>query len=110
MSDTDLKLMHRIDRLHREVPFAGSRMLQGLPGQESCKVRRLHVATLMKRMRIGMGGKGAWRDTVFVGRLWRTVRYEQVYLRASLRAHANAPEARAGIGRDLGFDNSRRPH
>ena len=52
VSDPDLKLMHRIDRLHMEFPFAGSRMLQGLLVQEGFKVGRLHVATLMKRMGI----------------------------------------------------------
>ena len=52
MSEADLKLMHRIDKLHMEFPFAGSRMLQGLLVQEGFKVGRLHVATLMKRMGI----------------------------------------------------------
>ena len=50
VSDADLKLMHRIDKLHMEFPFAGSRMLQGLLVHEGFKVGRLHVATLMKRM------------------------------------------------------------
>ena len=50
VSDADLKLMHRIDKLHMEFPFAGSRMLQGLLVQEGFKVGRLHVATLLKRM------------------------------------------------------------
>ena len=48
----DLKLMRRIDKLHMEFPFAGSRMLQGLLVQEGFRVGRLHVATLMKRMGI----------------------------------------------------------
>jgi putative transposase len=52
VSDADLKLMHRIDKLHMEFPFAGSRMLQGQLVQEGFKVGRLHVATLMKRMGI----------------------------------------------------------
>ncbi len=52
VSDADLKLMHRIDKLHIEFLFAGSRMLQGLLVQEGFKVGRLHVATLMKRMSI----------------------------------------------------------
>ena len=52
VSDADLKLMHRIDKLHMEFPFAGSLMLQGLLVQEGFKVGRLHVATLMKRMGI----------------------------------------------------------
>ena len=44
--------MHRIDKLHMELPFAGSRMLQGLLVQEGFKVGRRHVVTLMKRMGI----------------------------------------------------------
>ena len=52
VSEADLKLMERIDRLHLELPFAGSRMLQGLLKQEGFEVGRLHVATLMKRMGI----------------------------------------------------------
>ena len=52
MSDADLKLMYRIDKLHMEFPFAGSRMLQGLLVQEGFSAGRLHVATLMKLMGI----------------------------------------------------------
>ena len=50
-------------------------------------------------------GKGAWRDNVFVERLWRTIKYEEVYL----RAYASVSEARASIRRYLGFYNGRRP-
>ena len=46
VTDADLKLMHRIDKLHMAFPFAGSRMLQGLLVQEGFAVGRLHVATL----------------------------------------------------------------
>ena len=46
---------------------------------------------------ISMDGKGAWRDNVFVERLWRSVKYEEVYL----RAYDNVSEARASIGRYL---------
>ena len=52
VSDADLKLMYRIDKLHMEFPFAGSRMLQGLLVQEGFSAGRLHVATLMRRMGI----------------------------------------------------------
>ena len=48
----NLKQMGQIDRLHLELPFAGSRMLQGHLKQEGFEVGRLHVATLMKRMDI----------------------------------------------------------
>ena len=48
----DLELMKRIDRLHLELPFAGSRMLRDLLRLEGYKVGRRHVDTLMKRMGI----------------------------------------------------------
>ncbi len=50
VSDRDLELMKRIDRLHLETPFAGSRLLRDLLALEVIKVGRKHVATLMKRM------------------------------------------------------------
>ena len=52
MPECDLQLMKRIDRLHLEMPFAGSRMLRDLLAQDGLKVGRKHVATLMKRMGI----------------------------------------------------------
>jgi putative transposase len=55
---------------------------------------------------ISMDGKGAWRDNVFVERLWRSVKYEEVYL----RAYQSVSEARSSIGRYLDFYNRRRPH
>jgi putative transposase len=222
-SDADLVLMRRIDELHLEYPFAGSRMLKGLLQAEGHSVGRLHVSTLMKKMAIAalyrrpntskpapghkvypyllrnvavtrpnqvwamdipyipmargfvylaavvdwfsrkvlawrlsitlsadfcvealeealachgqpeifntdqgsqftsadfvkvlktaqvaisMDGKGAWRDNVFVERLWRTIKYEEVYLRAD----GGVSEARASIGRYIGFYNGTRPH
>ncbi len=55
---------------------------------------------------ISMDGKGAWRDNVFVERLWRSVKYEEVYL----HAYNSVSEARDSIGRYLNFYNRRRPH
>ena len=55
---------------------------------------------------ISMDGKGAWRDNVFVERIWRSVKYEEVYL----RAYDSVAEARTSIGRYLAFYNSKRPH
>ena len=223
VSADDLALMQRIDRLHMEFPFAGSRMLRGLLATEGRLVGRRHVKTLMSRMgiealyrrprtskpesghkihpyllrglaitrpnqvwamdityipmargfvylavvldwfsrrvlswrvsitmeasfcvetledalarhgkpeifntdqgsqftgtaftgllaasdiRISMDGKGAWRDNVFVERLWRSVKYEEVYL----HAYESVSAAREGIGRYLDLYNRRRPH
>jgi putative transposase len=50
--EADLAIMRRLDRLHVEFPFAGSRMLRGLLTAEGCKIGRRHVKTLMKRMGI----------------------------------------------------------
>jgi len=50
--DADLAIMQRLDRLHLEFPFAGSRMLRGLLAAEGCKIGRRHVKTLMRRMGI----------------------------------------------------------
>jgi putative transposase len=214
--DADLAIMRRLDQLHLEFPFAGSRMLRDLLAAEGCKIGRRHVKTLMRRMgiealyrrprttkpepghkiypyllrgveitrpnqvwamdityipmargfvylavvldwfsrrvlswrvsitmeaafcvetledaltrhgkpeifntdqgsqftgaaftgvlanngiAISMDGKGAWRDNVFVERLWRSVKYEEVYL----RAYDSASDARASIGRYLDF-------
>jgi putative transposase len=55
---------------------------------------------------ISMDGKGAWRDNVFVERLWRTIKYEEVYL----KAYDSVSEACVSISRYLKFYNSGRPH
>ncbi len=55
---------------------------------------------------ISMDGKGCWRDNVFVERLWKTIKYEQVYL----HAYATVSEARARLTTYLEFYNRRRPH
>jgi putative transposase len=55
---------------------------------------------------ISMDGRGAWRDNVFVERLWRSVKYEEVYL----RAYDSVSEARASLARYLLFYNTKRPH
>ena len=55
---------------------------------------------------ISMDEKGRWRDNVFVERIWKSVKYEEVYL----HAYASVSEARTSIGRYLDFYNSIRPH
>ena len=57
-------------------------------------------------IRISMDGQCCWRDNIFVERLWRTIKYEEV----SRHACPTVSEARAGIGRYLTLYNSRRPH
>lgn len=65
------------------------------------------IAALKKSgAQISMDGKGRWRDNVFVERLWRSLKYEEVYL----RAYDSVPEARHGIGDYFAFFNDERPH
>ena len=59
-----------------------------------------------QKIEISMDGCGAWRDNVFVERLWRSVKYEEVYL----RAYDSVSDARASLERYLNFYNRQRPH
>ena len=63
-------------------------------------------ALIRNTIAISMDGKGSWRDNVFVERLWKSVKYEEVYL----RAYDSVGDACASIGRYLNFYNSKRPH
>jgi len=58
------------------------------------------------KIAISMDGKGSWRDNVFVERLWKSVKYEEVYL----KAYDTVAEARASLGQYLDFYNRQRPH
>ena len=57
-------------------------------------------------VRISMDGKGSYNDNLFIERLWRTVKYEEVYL----KAYQDGRDARAGIGDYFRFYNTERPH
>ena len=63
-------------------------------------------AVLKRGIKLSMDGKGRWVDNVFVERLWRSLKYEEVYL----HAYVDLIEARAGIGGYLDFYNDDRPH
>lgn len=63
-------------------------------------------AVLPRGCKLSMDGRGAWRDNVFVERLWRSVKYERVYL----KAYDSVSAARADIGDYLGWHNSQRAH
>ena len=173
-SPEDLALMRRIDELHLEYPFAGSRMLRDQLRNEGQAVGRQRIRRLMRQMgiealyrkpntsrrilarrlsntlttdfciealqeaiarygtpelfntdqgrqatsseftaqlkangiRISMDGKGCWRDNVFVERLWRTIKYDEVYL----KAHESVSHAKASLGQFITFYNSWWPH
>ena len=58
------------------------------------------------RIKVSMDGKGRYTDNLFIERLWRSLKYEEVYL----KAYAGGKEARAGIGEYFDFYNLERPH
>ena len=55
---------------------------------------------------ISMDGKGRWRDNVFVERIWKSIKYEEVYL----HAYDSVPETRSSLARYIEFYNTTRPH
>jgi putative transposase len=63
-------------------------------------------AVLQRGCKLSMDGRGAWRDNVFVERLWRSVKYERVYL----KAYDSVSAARADIAEYLHWYNTQRPH
>ena len=68
---------------------------------QGSQLTSINFTTALKKAEIAIliDGKGSWRDNVFVGRLWRSIKYEEVYL----YAYKTVSEARAGIGRHLNF-------
>lgn len=86
--------MRRVDEMHLNMPFTGSRMLGDLlarygkseifnTDQGSQFISLAFTSVLEDHdIRIPMDSKGCWGDNVFVARLWRTIKYEEIYLRA----------------------------
>lgn len=75
---------------------------------QGCQFTSLEFTGLLKQngIAISMDGRGCWRDNVFVERLWRTVKYDEVYL----KAYESVTEARQGLERYFAFYNQGRPH
>ena len=100
-----LAIMHRIDALHGEYPFAGSRMMRDLLRAEGITIGRLAVATLMRRMCIEalyQRPNQVWAmDITYISMARGFV---------CRRAYDGVSDARASLGRYLGCYNTRRPH
>ena len=75
---------------------------------QGCQFTRAAFTGLLQEygIRISRDGKGCWRDNVFVERLWRSVKYQEVYL----KAYDSVGEAKTPLGAYLAFYNTRRPH
>ena len=91
-STADLALMRRIDELHLDFPFAGSRMLRDLLTAEGFRTGRRHVATLMKRMGIQAVYRKPNTSKPAPGhKIYRKRGRRQTLLGGSLRARLNGP-------------------
>ena len=75
---------------------------------QGCQFTSAEFTDVLKArdIRISMDGKGCWRDNVFVERLWRTVKYEEVYL----KAYDTVSAAKANLAKFFDYYNRRRPH
>jgi putative transposase len=75
---------------------------------ESAQFTSLEFTDVLRAagVRISMDGRGRWMDNVFIERLWRSLKYECVYL----HAFETGSELRAGVVRWIGYYNTRRPH
>src|SRR5438874_8800875 len=104
--------MTRRARRNHTAVFKAKVALAAIKGEktlaELAQLFDVHPNQITRRntIAISMDGKGSWRDNVFVERLWKSVKYEEVYL----RAYDSVGDACASIGRYLNFYNSKRPH
>ncbi len=76
---------------------------------QGCQFSSFEFVTLIRDelgAQFSMDGKGCWRDNVFIERFWRSLKYEEVYL----RAYGSGSDARGSIGRYIAFYNSSRTH
>ena len=101
----------RLDQPHHRLLYRGRRGGAGevrCPGifntDQGSQFTSAEFTALLKAnsIAISMDGKGCWRDNVFVERLWKSIKYEEVYL----HAYESVSAAKTGIGRYISFYNS----
>jgi len=90
---------------HAFAPYGVPKIVNTDQGSQFTAVEFTDVV-LAKGCKLSMDGRGAWRDNVFVERLWRSVKYERVYL----KAYDGVSAARADIADYMDWYNARRPH
>ena len=106
-TELNLGLMQKIDRQFLETPFYGVRQMTWHLRNEGHLVNEKRIRRLMRLgTRISMDGKGRFLDNIFVERLWRSLKYECVYL----HAWKTGTEAQAGVRKWMEFYNQQRPH
>ena len=111
-SEYNLELMRLLDEEYTRRPFYGSRKLRKHLNDLGYKVNRKRVQRLMKLMGISSvapgpnTSKGRCMDNIFIERLWRSVKYEEVYL----NEYESVDQLRRALGKYFYFYNEERPH
>lgn len=101
-----LEACHAVDVLEQAFATFGAPDIVNTDQGSQFTASEFTEAVLARGCKLSMDGQGAWRDNVFVERLWRTVKYEEVYL----HAYDSASQARSAIDRHLNWYNASRPH
>ena len=101
-----LEACHAVDVLQEAFTRHGSPAIVNTDQGSQFTAAEFVKAVEDRGCRISMDGRGAWRDNVFVERLWKSVKYEWVYL----HAYASVTEARVSIMQYLDWYNRSRPH
>jgi putative transposase len=103
---TTLEACHAVEALEQALARYGTPEIVNTDQGSQFTAEAFTNAVLARRSNMSMDGRGAWRDNVFVERLWRTIKYEEIYL----KAYDSVAEARQCISRFIDWYNHGRPH
>jgi putative transposase len=103
---TTLEACHAVEALEQAFARYGTPEIVNTDQGSQFTAEVFTDAVLERGSKMSMDGRGAWRDNVFVERLWRTIKYEEIYL----KAYDSVAEARSSIGRFIDWYNQGRPH
>lgn len=101
-----LEAQHAVEAIHEALARHGAPDIVHTDQGSQFTAQDFVDAVQNAGAQLSMDGRGAWRDNVFVERIWRSVKYERV----DLRAYASVSQARADIGQSIDWYNRERPH
>ncbi|MCI2811262.1 IS3 family transposase [Eoetvoesia caeni] len=101
-----LEAVHAVDALEEAFTRYGLPDIVNTDQGSQFTASAFAEAVQSRGIRLSMDGKGSWRDNVFVERVWRSIKYEEVYL----KAYDSVSQARQSIGAYIQLYNQRRPH
>nr|WP_323120839.1 integrase core domain-containing protein [Burkholderia alba] len=101
-----LEAMHAVEALEEAFTRYGQPAIVNTDQGSQFTANAFTEAVLGRNVRLSMDGKGSWRDNVFVERVWRSIKDEEVYL----KAYESVGHARRSIGEYIELYNRKRPH